>query len=292
MLISCIAHLKRNKKEWRNVRAYGQETIPFTAAIARMNLFLHGITSFAVECDDTLVNPKFIENGMLQKFDVVLANPPYSIKDWNREAFAYDKYGRNMCGTPPQGRADYAFIQHIFASMKPGSGRCAILLPHGVLFRDEERAIRENLIKSNLLEGVIGLAPNLFYNAPMEACIMICRTMKPAVQRDRVMFIDAVNEATRKSGQSFLDAKHIQKISDAYFGNEDVPYFSRTVSIDEIAGNNYSLSIPLYIEKEPTPGDTRTIQEHYSAWNQSSTEMRERYLALNKMVFKEDNIDA
>ena len=292
MLISCIAHLKRNKKEWRNVRAYGQETIPFTAAIARMNLFLHGITSFAVECDDTLVNPKFIENGMLQKFDVVLANPPYSIKDWNRDAFAYDKYGRNMFGTPPQGRADYAFIQHIFASMKPGSGRCAILLPHGVLFRDEERAIRENLIKSNLLECVIGLAPNLFYNAPMEACIMICRTSKPAVLRDKVLFIDAVNEATRKSGQSFLDAQHIQKIAEAYDSKADVPYFAHIASLDEIVGNNYSLSIPLYVEKEPTPGDARTLQEHFMAWDTSSTSMRQDYAHLNELVFKEDDTNA
>jgi type I restriction enzyme M protein len=287
MLISCIAHLKRNKKEWRNVRAYGQETIPFTAAIARMNLFLHGITSFAVECDDTLVNPKFIENGMLQKFDVVLANPPYSIKDWNREAFAYDKYGRNMFGTPPQGRADYAFIQHIFASMKPGSGRCAILLPHGVLFRDEERAIRENLIKSNLLECVIGLAPNLFYNAPMEACIMICRTSKPTVLHDKVLFIDALTKVTRKSGQSFLEENHIQEIADAYFDKKDIPYFVRTVSIDEIAKNNYSLSIPLYIEKEPTPGDERTLKEHYSAWDQFSSEMKSSFAKLNELISEE-----
>lgn len=274
MLISCIAYLKRNQKEWRNVHAYGQETIPFTAAIARMNLFLHGITSFSVECDDTLVNPKFIENGMLQKFDVVLANPPYSIKDWNREAFAYDKYGRNMFGTPPQGRADYAFIQHIFASMKPGSGRCAILLPHGILFREEEKNIRENLIKSDLLECVIGLGPNLFYNASMEACIMICRTHKSANRRNKVLFINAVNEVVRKNAQSFLEDNHIKKIADAYEQFADVLYFSKAASYDEINAQEFNLNINRYVEREVGPSDDRSLTEHYSTWRARSDDAR------------------
>ena len=280
MLISCIAHLKRNKKEWRNVRAYGQETIPFTAAIARMNLFLHDITSFAVECDDTLVNPKFIENGMLQKFDVVLANPPYSIKDWNREAFAYDKYGRNMFGTPPQGRADYAFIQHIFASMKPGSGRCAILLPHGVLFREEEKHIRENLLKSDLLECVIGLGPNLFYNASMEACIMICRTSKPENRRNKVLFINAINEVVRKNAQSYLEDAHIQKIAEAYEKFCDIQYFSKAATYEEISNQEFNLNINRYVELPIGPSDERTLSEHYLAWHNGSNEAR---LAIEKL---------
>lgn len=267
MLISCIAHLKRNHKEWRNVSAYGQETIPFTAAIARMNLFLHGIADFAIECDDTLANPKFIENGLLQKFDIVLANPPYSIKDWNREAFEYDKYGRNMFGTPPQGRADYAFIQHIFASMKPGSGRCAILLPHGVLFRDEERTIRENLVKSDLLECVIGLGPNLFYNAPMEACIMICRTQKPLTRKNKVLFINAVDQVTRKNAQSFLEGAHINKISDAYERFEDIEYFATVAGYDDISAHNYNLSINRYVSRPAGPTEERSISEIYSDWS-------------------------
>lgn len=284
MLISCIAHLKRNKKEWRNVRAYGQETIPFTAAIARMNLFLHGITSFAVECGDTLVNPKFIENGMLQKFDVVLANPPYSIKDWNREAFAYDKYGRNMFGTPPQGRADYAFIQHIFASMKPGSGRCAILLPHGVLFREEEKHIRENLLKSDLLECVIGLGPNLFYNASMEACIMICRTSKLANRRNKVLFINAINEVVRKNAQSYLEDAHIQKIADSYEEFCDIQYFSKVATYDEISRQEFNLNINRYVEIPVGPGDERTMSEHYLAWRNSSDEARSAIEKLNDVL--------
>lgn len=284
MLISCIAHLKRSNKEWRNVSAYGQETIPFTAAIARMNLFLHGIADFAIECDDTLANPKFIENGLLQKFDIVLANPPYSIKDWNREAFEYDKYGRNMFGTPPQGRADYAFIQHIFASMKPGTGRCAILLPHGVLFRDEERTIRENLIKSDLLECVIGLGPNLFYNAPMEACIMICRTQKPLTRKNKVLFINAVDQVTRKNAQSFLERCHIDKISDAYDRFEDIAYFATVAGFDDISAHNYNLSINRYVSKPAGPTEERSISEIYSDWSTRVTAARAGIESLKTMM--------
>lgn len=126
MLISCIAHLKENGQEWRNIQAYGQEINQLTCAIGRMNLFLHGVEDFHIVNDDTLKNPAFIEHGQLQQFDIVLANPPYSIKQWDRGAFENDKYGRNFLGTPPQGRADFAFFQHILKSMKPDTGRCAV----------------------------------------------------------------------------------------------------------------------------------------------------------------------
>jgi type I restriction enzyme M protein len=130
MLISCIAYLKEHNLEWRNLKVYGQEINQLTSAIGRMNLFLHGVQTFDIVNDDTLVQPGFIVNGQLQKFDVVLANPPYSIRQWDRDAFASDKYGRNFLGVPNQGRADFAFIQHILASMDNSTGRCAILLPH------------------------------------------------------------------------------------------------------------------------------------------------------------------
>ncbi|MBQ8691997.1 MAG: SAM-dependent DNA methyltransferase, partial [Synergistaceae bacterium] len=221
MLISAIAYLKSQKKEWRNVAVYGQEINSLTSAIGRMNLFLHGIRDFSIVNDDVLSAPAFIENGQLKKFDLVLANPPYSISQWNRTAFESDKYGRNFLGVPPQGRADYAFIQHIIASLKPYTGRCAILLPHGVLFRNEERAIRQKLIQSDIIDCLIGLAANLFYNSPMEACIMICRTNKNPERRGRILFINAVNEAERRNAQSYLEERHIQKIASAYQDYED-----------------------------------------------------------------------
>ena len=163
MLISCIAHLKANGQEWRNIQAYGQEINQLTCAIGRMNLFLHGVEDFHIVNDDTLKNPAFIERGQLQQFDIVLANPPYSIKQWDRSAFENDKYGRNFLGTPPQGRADFAFFQHILKSLKPGTGRCAILFPHGILFRGEETDMRKKLVESDLVECVIGIGKNLFF---------------------------------------------------------------------------------------------------------------------------------
>jgi len=179
MLLSCITHLRRQKKEWRNVRLYGQERNLMTSSIARMNCFLHGIEDFLIVRGDTLLEPKLVEVDRLMRFDVVLANPPYSIKQWDRDAFASDPWGRNLYGTPPHGRADYAFWQHILQSLNPKTGRCAILFPHGVLFRQEEAEMRRNLIEADVIECVLGLGPNLFYNSPMEACVIICRMNKP-----------------------------------------------------------------------------------------------------------------
>lgn len=152
MLLSAITQLQRQGKEYRTVKLYGQERNLMTSAIARMNLFLHGIEDFRIERDDTLARPKFIEGDRLRQFDVVLANPPYPIKQWDRAAWASDPYGRNLYGVPPQGRADYAFFQHIIASLKHTTGRCAILFPHGVLFRDEEQHMRTKLVEHDVVE--------------------------------------------------------------------------------------------------------------------------------------------
>ncbi len=167
-----------------------------------MNLVLHGVEDFEIVAGSTLSNPAFIERDRLRTFDVVLANPPYSIKKWNREAWRSDPWGRNFLGTPPQGRADYAFFQHILKSLDPKTGRCAILFPHGVLFRNEEADMRRKLIEMDLLECVLGLGPNLFYNSPMEACVVICRTRKLTDRKGKVLFIDAVHEVARERAVS------------------------------------------------------------------------------------------
>ena len=246
MLISCIARCKAKNENWREIKAYGQEQNALTSSVARMNLFLHGVEEFRIINDDTLLRPGFLNAGQLKTFDVVLANPPYSIKQWNRELFSNDPYGRNFLGTPPQGRADYAFIQHILKSMDPKTGRCAILLPHGVLFREEEREIRKALLDSDLLECVIGLAPNLFYNSPMEACVMICRAAKPAEQKGKVLFINAVNEVTRKNAESRLESTHIEKILSTYAARTSDGIFSAVATREEIAAKKDSLAISLY----------------------------------------------
>ncbi|MCX6067250.1 MAG: N-6 DNA methylase, partial [Chloroflexi bacterium] len=246
MLISALDEVKRKGGEYRTLKLYGQERNHMTASIARMNLALHGVDDFAIARGDTLENPVFTEHDRLATFDVVLANPPYSIKQWNREAWQSDVWGRNFLGTPPQGRADYAFFQHILKSLDQG-GRCAILFPHGVLFRKEEADMRQKLVDADLVDCVLGLGPNLFYNSPMEACIVICRMNKPAERRGRVLFINAVDEVTRERSMSYLKPQHQQCIADAYHAFADVDGFAKVATLDEIRANDGNLSIPLYV---------------------------------------------
>jgi len=286
MLISAIAYLKAQGKEWRNVKIYGQEINALTSAIARMNLFLHGVKDFHIVNDDTLIVPAFIENGQLQRFDMIVANPPYSINQWNREAFAADKYGRNFLGTPPQGRADYAFFQHILKSLDQHTGRCAILFPHGVLFRNEEAALREKLVRSDLVECVIGLGANLFYNSPMEACIVICRTNKRPDKRGQILIINALNEVTRKNAHSWLDDSHIKKIANAYDQYTDVDGFAKVITVADAESNGWSLSIPLYvreIEGEEAV-DTRPVAECITSWLDAAFDMRMAYEDLKSLL--------
>jgi type I restriction-modification system DNA methylase subunit len=248
MLISAAAELKRQGKEWRNLRLYGQELNYGTSAVARMNLFLHGIVDGEIAHGDTLTAPAFLDNqGRLATFDVVLANPPYSIKAWNREKFAKDPYGRNVWGVPPQGRADYAFFQHIAKSLDPETGRAAILFPHGVLFRRDEADLREKLVKSDLIECVLGLGPGLFYNSPMEAVVVTLRSRKPAEHRGKVLFINAVNDYAREQAQSFLRESDQQKILAAYEAFANVDGFTTVAALGQIGEKAYSLAIPLYV---------------------------------------------
>ena len=288
MLLSCIAHLRNQKKEWRNVKLYGQERNLMTSSIARMNCFLHGIEDFCIERGDTLAEPKLVEGDRLQRFDVVLANPPYSIKQWNREAFAADPWGRNVFGVPPQGRADYAFQQHILQSLKPKTGRCAVLWPHGVLFRQEEAEMRRKLIEADLIECVLGLGPNLFYNSPMEACVVVCRTQKPKARRGKILFINAVNEVTRERAQSFLTDEHLQRVVRAYQDFKDEPGFTCVATLEEIRSKDGNLSIPLYVESETNAqrdeavdAATTALPVALAGWINSSRDVRSSLTALD-----------
>lgn len=281
MLLSCIAHLRRQGKEWRNVRLFGQERNLMTSSIARMNCFLHGIEDFRIERGDTLSDPKLVERDRLMRFDVVLANPPYSIKQWDREAFASDPWGRNLYGTPPQGRADYAFWQHILQSLAPKTGRCAILFPHGVLFRQEEAEMRRKLVEADLIECVLGLGPNLFYNSAMEACVVICRNVKPKARKGKILFINAVGEVTRERAQSFLTDVHLQRIVRAYESFKDIPGFAAVDSLADIRAKDGNLSIPLHVSSAPKAEQERAryevngLEKTLSDWLVSSQSVRQ-----------------
>ena len=250
MLVKCLSFLRDKGQPWQGVKVFGQEINALTSAIARMNLYLNGVEDFSVVREDTLRHPAFVDGSRLRKFDIVLANPPYSIKQWNRDAFINDKWGRNFLGAPPQGRADYAFFQHILASMDEETGRCAILFPHGILAREEERDLRAKLVETDLVECIIGIGRNLFYNSPMEACVVVCRKKKPRPRRHKVLFIDAKDKVTRKNAESWLEQEHIEEIVAAYNNYVNIDGFASVVDLETIKSNSSMLSISLYVTKQ------------------------------------------
>ena len=284
MLIKSLTYLKEKGEEWRDVKVFGQEINAGTAAIARMNLYLHGIHDFSIVNDDTLLRPAFTKNGRVQQFNVVLANPPYSIKAWNREAFEHDKYGRNFLGVPPQDCADYAFIQHILASLDDKNGRCAILLPLGLLSKVAELEMRTNLVRSDLLEAIIGLGPNLFYNSPMEAMIMVCNKNKPKEMKDKILFINAVNEVTRRNAESNLEPKHIEKISKAFFDKKDIEHFCKVVDVQTVLNNGSNMTITLYAMPEIEREEVLPFDTAFSKWETYSHDVNEGLETLIKML--------
>ena len=292
MLISCLAEVKRNGGDTRTMGLYGQELINITAAIARMNLVLHGVSDFDIRGGNTLHDPALIEGDRLKTFDIVLANPPYSIKKWNRRAWQSDQWGRNFLGTPPQGRADYAFLQHILKSMDPKTGRCAILFPQGVLGRNEEAEMRRKLIELDLLDCVLGLGPNLFYNSPMEAFVLICRSVKPPDRRGKILFIDAVKEVARERAQSFLEPEHQFKILSAYQGFAEKSGFAAVVTNEDILAEGGNLSIPRYVKKAAksnSGGDTQSLSD---AWASFEGEGPEFWFEMNSLVEMLDGVIA
>jgi type I restriction enzyme M protein len=296
MLISALAEVKRKGGEHRTLKLFGQERNHMTASIARMNLVLHGVKDSEIARGDTLAAPTFADDDRLRTFDVVVANPPYSIKQWNRDAWMSDPWGRNFLGTPPQGRADYAFFQHILKSMDPKTGRCAILFPHGVLFRREEAELRRKLVEADLVECVLGLGPNLFYNSSMEACVLICRTTKPAARRGKVLLIDAVNEVARERAMSTLRPEHQARIAAAYAAFADEPGFARVATKADIEAQAWSLSIPLYVKRtqngaRPQASAAATLPALWAEWEESGRafwqEMDDLVVMLDGLVTEE-----
>jgi len=187
MLLESYHYVMRNGGDTRTLKLYGQEKNLTTSSIARINLFLHGVSDFEIIRDDTLRNPSFHEGDQLSQFDVVIANPPFSLKNWGHEHWIHDPFGRNIAGTPPKSNGDYAWVQHMISSMAPLTGRMGIVLPHGALFRGgAEGRIRKALIEEDLLEAVIGLGPNLFYGTGISACVLIFRHNKDESGKNKV----------------------------------------------------------------------------------------------------------
>ncbi|CAN5456120.1 class I SAM-dependent DNA methyltransferase [soil metagenome] len=275
LLLNAALQLKTAGKEYRTLKLYGQEINLITSSIARMNMFLHGIEDFQIVRGNTLSHPGLLENDELKTFNIILANPPYSIKAWDQKAWASDPFGRNIWGTPSQGCADYAFQQHIHKSLDQLNGRCVVLWPHGILFRDAEMEMRKKMIEADVVECVIGMGPNLFYNSPMESCLLICSTNKPKARRGKVLFINAVEELKTEKTISYLEEKNIQKIKDTFSGFKDVEGFAKLVSNKDISERNASLNIAQYVSNvRNLKTNELSLEEMIGEWQSSSANLR------------------
>ncbi|KAA9338443.1 SAM-dependent DNA methyltransferase [Hymenobacter busanensis] len=250
MLLECTEHLRQAGRDYRTLRMFGQEKNLTTSTIARMNLFLHGIEDFQIARGDTLRYPAFVQHDQLRQFDCVVANPPFSLKEWGVDEWSADPFGRNFAGVPPKSNGDMAWVQHMISSMKPDRGRMAVVLPHGALFRKgAEGRIRQALIEQDKLDAVIGLGANIFYGTTLAACLLVFRAQKPAERRGKILFIDASNQVRVGRAQNFLESEHVDTIYGWYAAGEDVPHHARLVDAAEVAQKDFNLNIPLYIEK-------------------------------------------
>ena len=263
MLIEAIRHMDDQKSSYG--RIYGQEKNLSTSAIARMNLFLHGAREFQVIQGDTLRDPKFIHHGGLQRFDCVLANPPFGLSKWGAEAFEADQWGRNIWGCPSDSSADYAWLQHMVSSMRPGHGRCAVVMPQGVLFHGgKEGEMRKKLIESDMLECVIALVGNLFYGAGVSACILFINSNKPAARRGKVCLIDATSIYTAQRAKNIMTAEDTDAVYRRWADYQSVIDRCAIVPIETLRERDYTLSVNTYIEKTPTEAmDPRQVRRSF-----------------------------
>lgn len=258
----------------RDCSLYGQESNGGTWALAKMNMFLHEMDAAQIEWGDTINNPKLIEGDHLMKFDIVVANPPFSLDKWGHEYAADDVYKRFVRGLPPKTKGDYSFILHMIESAIEGSGKIGVIIPHGVLFRSgTERNIREALIRENLLEAVIGLPPNLFFGTSIPAAIMIFNKGK---KHKNVLFIDASKSFGSGKKQNKLRDSDINEILKAYEKFDEIEKYAHLASLEEISKNDYNLNIPRYVDTfdaEETV-DLKKVQEEIEVLESKLTEVK------------------
>jgi type I restriction enzyme M protein len=251
MLLEAIHHVRDAGGNVRTLygKLFGQEKNLTTAAIARMNLLLHGVEDFKIVRGDTLRQPAFYSADQLMTFDCVIANPPFSLEKWGDDVWANDPYGRNFAGLPPAKSGDFAWIQHMIKSMAAKSGRMAVVLPHGALFRTASEAkIRQKILGMDILDAVIGLGPNLFYGTGLAACVMVFHARKPKERRRRVLFIDASKQFKKGRNQNELMPQHGDQILAWYHAYVDVPGAVKVATLDAIRTNDFNLNIPRYVE--------------------------------------------
>lgn len=278
MLLGAIEHVQRAGGDARTFfgKIYGQEKNLTTASIARMNLVLHGIEDFQVVREDTLRSPAFTDSstGGLATFDCVIANPPFSLKEWGRDLWESDPWGRAAFGLPPESFGDYAWVQHMVASMAQRTGRMGVVLPQGALFRkDAEGRIRQALLEHDLIEAVVGLAPNIFYGTGLAAAIVVLRRNKPSARKRKVLIADASSLFRKGRAQNFLDPEHAAQIVAWLRAFKDVPDRVNIASLDNIKAEDWTLNISRFVMS--TVGkDIPPLPEAVAAFKQAVAEAR------------------
>ncbi len=280
MLLEAVRFIERNHSDPSSIELLGQEMNLNTWAICQMNIFLHGIDEAHVVRGDTLRHPKNLRRGRLRTFDRVLANPPFSLKNWgHKEWCGGDKYGRDRYGCPPPSYGDLAFVQHMLASLAP-NGMLGVVVPHGILYRGgQEGVIRRGMVEDDLVEAVISLAPNLFYGTSISACVLIINRRKSKRRRGRVLFIRGVDELTECKSQNRLSDKNVERLAGSFHAFKDEQYFARVVDIDEIRANDHNLSISRYVrtyvevETADLQTDFRTLRSAKELRNQAESNM-------------------
>ncbi len=264
MLIEVIEHVKRagGNPQLLWGKLFGQEKVLTTSGIARMNLLLHGIEDFKIVKEDTLRSPAFFEGDKLAQFDCVIANPPFSLENWGEETWLSDRYGRNtLGGVPPKKNADWAWVQHMYKSMDAKTGRIAVVLPQGSLFRSgAEGRIRQSFIEKDLIECVIGMAPNLFYGTGLAPCIIILRANKDKERAKKVLIINSESIFKRGRNQNTLEKDHLDQITKLYKTFKSLDGLASLVTESQIQTNNFSLNIPLYVAQVKN-GDGLSLEQ-------------------------------
>ena len=289
MLLGAIEHVTRKGGDARTFygKIYGQEKNLTTSAIARMNLVLHGIEDFQIAREDTLRKPAFTDSSTsgLATFDCVIANPPFSLKEWGRDIWEKDPWARAQYGIPPESYGDYAFVQHMIASMAPtGNSRMAVVLPQGALFRKSaEGNIRQALLENDLVEAVIGLAPNLFYGTQLAGCIVILRRKKSAERKKKVLIIDASSLFRKGRAQNYLDAEHSDQIVAWYRAFEDVEDRAKVATLKEIEKEGWTLNISRYV-LPPIGEDIPPLPEAVEAFKTALADARAAEDQLRKVL--------
>jgi type I restriction enzyme M protein len=253
MLLQSRNYLARHGENEQNIQLFGQEMNLSTWAICKLNMFLHGFFNADIRKGDTLGEPQHVEHGELMRFDRVIANPPFSLKNWGRESAEHDGYGRFRFGIPPKDAGDLAFVQHMIASLNQ-EGVMGVVVPHGVLFRGgQEGEIRKGILEDDLVEAVIGLPSGLFYGTGIPASLIIINKNKDAERKGKVLLINAELDYQEGKNQNILRDQDIEKIVECFDAYSEIKRFSRVVPIEEIRENDHNLNIRRYADTSPPP---------------------------------------